>query len=59
MSSHWGEDDTELEAISQDELERIEMNLLLEGIYRAYGFDFPKLLAFITSQTHLLPYEPG
>lgn len=44
MSSHWGEDDTELEAISQDELERIEMNLLLEGIYCAYGFDFRNYL---------------
>ncbi|RCW48827.1 chemotaxis protein methyltransferase CheR [Paenibacillus prosopidis] len=44
MSSHWGEDDTELEAHSQDELERIEMNLLLEGIYCAYGFDFRNYL---------------
>lgn len=44
MSSHWGEDDTELDAISQDELERIEMNLLLEGIYCAYGFDFRNYL---------------
>jgi len=28
------------DAFMQDELERIEIALLLEGIYRAYGFDF-------------------
>ncbi len=28
------------ETLERDELERLEINLLLEGIFRRYGFDF-------------------
>ncbi|MDP4126803.1 MAG: protein-glutamate O-methyltransferase CheR [Bacillota bacterium] len=38
MSSEENEKNTEVEGC--DELERIEINLLLEGIYSHYGFDF-------------------
>lgn len=45
MSKDWNEDDfINEDSITQDELERIEINLLLEGIYSIYGFDFRNYL---------------
>ncbi|MDQ8732917.1 protein-glutamate O-methyltransferase CheR [Paenibacillus sp. LHD-38] len=44
MSSQWNEDDPILDEISFDELEAIEINLLLDGIYNVYGFDFRNYL---------------
>ncbi|MFX3634375.1 MAG: protein-glutamate O-methyltransferase CheR [Candidatus Pristimantibacillus sp.] len=37
-------DERNAEAVSLEELENIEITLLLEGIYRAYGFDFRNYL---------------
>jgi chemotaxis protein methyltransferase CheR len=45
LSKEWnGVDFINEDAITQDELERIEINLLLEGIYSIYGFDFRNYL---------------
>jgi chemotaxis protein methyltransferase CheR len=45
LSKEWnGEVFINEDAITQDELERIEINLLLEGIYSIYGFDFRNYL---------------
>ncbi|WP_424767408.1 CheR family methyltransferase [Paenibacillus sp. sgz302251] len=40
LSGYWEDDQTDLDCVSPDEREQIETDLLLEGIYRAYGFDF-------------------
>jgi chemotaxis protein methyltransferase CheR len=45
LSSEWNEEDfINEDTITQGELEGIEINLLLEGIYSIYGFDFRSYL---------------
>lgn len=44
MSRPFNEDDGILDELSLDELERIEIDLFLDGIYRVYGFDFRNYL---------------
>ncbi|WP_246096584.1 CheR family methyltransferase [Paenibacillus sinopodophylli] len=44
MSQSWSEDSESIEELSYSELEQIEINLLLDGIYHAYGCDFRNYL---------------
>ena len=44
LSSQWNEDDVNDDKVAQDQLEHIEINLLLDGIYNVYGFDFRNYL---------------
>jgi chemotaxis protein methyltransferase CheR len=44
LISGWTEGNSDNDEVSQDELKRIEINLLLEGIYSISGFDFRNYL---------------
>lgn len=44
MTNNLNEDNANVEGISHDELENIEITLLLEGIYSVHGFDFRNYL---------------
>ncbi|WP_241674752.1 CheR family methyltransferase [Paenibacillus luteus] len=44
MTNEWLEEDSDHETLTHSELERIEIDLLLEGIYSIYGFDFRNYL---------------